>query len=191
MVLHPFRDRDHRRQQAETALNAFSRRLHSKLVKGLPFPPPSRAAAGPLSAAGGSHEAELDFDRIMGAIKNVEGTLDPLLHSVALLTREKEKEEAALEAEYKQLRRLKSNFRDENRKWIDHAKREHVLVPEGKLDGSAGGGFDERDLLGQVRCVAIDGLEIVKKAPPGETAKSTSVFMVSLVILVSQLHDAV
>lgn len=179
-VLHQLRDREHRREQAETAVNAFARRLHSKLVKGLPFPPPSKTAANSSAVNGaGSHEVELDFDKIMGAITNVETTLDPILHSVALLTWEKEKEEAALEADYKQLRRLKANMRDENRKWIEHSKREHVLVPEGKLSERGGGGFDERDLLGQVRCVAIDGLEIVKRPAGDESERPGGVFMVS------------
>ncbi|KAM7208501.1 CENP-Q, a CENPA-CAD centromere complex subunit domain containing protein [Naviculisporaceae sp. PSN 640] len=178
-VLHQLRDRESRREQAETAVNAFARRLHSKLVKGLPFPPPSKTTANnSLAASGaGSHETELDFDRIMGAITSVEATLDPLLHSVALLTREKEKEEAALEADYKQLRRLKSNMRDENRKWIEHAKREHVLVPGGKLSEAGGSGFDERDLLGQVRCVTVDGIEIVKRPAGDEGQRPGGVFM--------------
>ncbi|KAM7216860.1 CENP-Q, a CENPA-CAD centromere complex subunit domain containing protein [Rhypophila decipiens] len=176
-VLHRLRDREKHREQAETVLNAFSRRLHLKLVKGIPFPPASRTVGSSAAASAGSHEAELDFDRVMGAIKAVEGTLDPLSHSVALLTREKEKEEAALEADYKRLRRLKSNMRDETKKWIEHAKRVHPLVPERQQNVElVGGDFDEKDLLGQVRCVTINGLELVKRRPAGEGEKPGGVF---------------
>ncbi|KAM7206353.1 CENP-Q, a CENPA-CAD centromere complex subunit domain containing protein [Rhypophila sp. PSN 637] len=175
-VLHRLRDREKHREQAETVLNAFARRLHSKLVKGIPFPPASRTAGSSAAASAGSHEAELDFDRVMGAIKAVEGTLDPLSHSVALLTREKEKEEAALEADYKKLRKLKSNMRDETKKWIEHAKREHPLVPERQNVELVGGDFDEKDLLGQVRCVTVSGLELVKRRPAGEGEKPGGVF---------------
>lgn len=167
-VLLRLRDRDHRREQAETILHAFARRLHSKLKKGLPFPPPSTKGTNSSAVAGTgtSHEADLDFDRVMGSIQALEATLDPLLHSVALLAKEKEKEEAALAADYKLLRRLKGNLKDENRKWIEHGKREHALVPDRRLD-SDGNGFDERELLGASRAVTIDGLELVKK-PVGE-----------------------
>ncbi|KAK4207598.1 CENP-Q, a CENPA-CAD centromere complex subunit-domain-containing protein [Rhypophila decipiens] len=155
-VLHRLRDREKHREQAETVLNAFSRRLHLKLIKGIPFPPASRTVGSSAAASAGSQEAELDFDRVMGAIKAVEGTLDPLSHSVALLTREKEKEEAALEADYKRLRRLKSNMRDETKKWIEHAKREHPLVPEKQQNVElVGGDFDEKDLLDDEELTAL------------------------------------
>ncbi|KAJ4307209.1 tRNA(m5U54)methyltransferase [Collariella sp. IMI 366227] len=114
-VLHRLRERDARHAQAQTILRTFAARLRSKLARGMPFPPPSvpstnkpKAGGGRNkgSVAGGGHEAEFDFERTVDAIAGMERTLDPLLHSVALLRREKEREERELKLEYEGLRRL-------------------------------------------------------------------------------------
>ena len=133
-VLFRLRDRDQRHQQAQTILRTFASRLHSKLLKGMPFPPPSLkastgSAAGRGSNHGSSHESELDFERTVDAIEALEKALDPLLHSVALLTAEKEREEAELEREYKMLRTLETNARAEAREWRERGKRDHALAP--------------------------------------------------------------
>jgi hypothetical protein len=99
----------------------------------MPFPPPSvGAATGRKTAANPStgHEAELDFDRTVEAIQSAEKTLDPLLHSVALLTAEKAREEAALEREYRLLKTLETNARAEARGWRERGKRDHALAPD-------------------------------------------------------------
>ncbi|KAK3315369.1 CENP-Q, a CENPA-CAD centromere complex subunit-domain-containing protein [Apodospora peruviana] len=134
-VLIRLRGRDHRHQQAQTILHTFAKRLHSKLSKGMPFPPPSAKVVVGGTGRGngvtpGGHEMELDFEQTINAIQALEGMLDPLLHSVALLTREKEREEAALERDYKALRELEGNARADARLWRERRKRDHVLAPE-------------------------------------------------------------
>ncbi|KAK4135669.1 hypothetical protein BT67DRAFT_399879, partial [Trichocladium antarcticum] len=97
-VLHRLRDRDTRHAQAHTILRTFSARLRSKLAKGMPFPPPPTAPSGSVPSSkgkvggggGGTHGAELDFERTVEAIRGLERALDPALHSVALLARERE-----------------------------------------------------------------------------------------------------
>ncbi|KAK0740539.1 CENP-Q, a CENPA-CAD centromere complex subunit-domain-containing protein [Schizothecium vesticola] len=126
-VLSRFRDRQQRHQQAQTIMRTFAKRLHSKLLKGMPFPPPSSTARGTGGAAG--HELELDFEKTVDAMQALEKTLDPLLHSVALLEAEREREEAALEKEYEELQALEANARAEARGWRERGKRDHVLAP--------------------------------------------------------------
>ncbi|GAB1312912.1 hypothetical protein MFIFM68171_03122 [Madurella fahalii] len=149
---------DARHDQAQTILRTFSARLHSKLAKGMPFPPPT---AGPSSAkskkrAGeGGHETELDFEKTVDAIGRLERALDPLLHSVALLKGEREREERELEREYKLLKRLEGNAKAERREWRERGKRGHLLA------GGVGGGVGadgEEEKGGDER-----GLEFVKK----------------------------
>lgn len=126
-MLSRFRDRQQRHQQAQTIMRTFAKRLHSKLLKGMPFPPPSSTARGAGGVAG--HELELDFEKTVDAMQALEKTLDPLLHSVALLEAEREREEAALEKEYEELQALETNARAEARGWRERGKRDHVLAP--------------------------------------------------------------
>ncbi|KAL2143466.1 hypothetical protein VTI28DRAFT_10453 [Corynascus sepedonium] len=165
-VLHRLRDRDQRHAQAALILRTFSARLHSKLVKGMPFPPPtvpsSKAAKKKAALAteggdsarqgggGGGHEVELDFERTVDAIAGLERALDPLLHSVALLRAEKEREERALEREYEALRRLEGNARAQARGWREGRGRgrEHILMRGlllGTSTGEVEGDGGERD----------------------------------------------
>ncbi|KAK4152770.1 hypothetical protein C8A00DRAFT_15975, partial [Chaetomidium leptoderma] len=111
-VLHRLRDRDQRHAQAQSILRTFAASLHAKLVKGMPFPPPSVPAAASSrggGGGGGGHGAELDLERTVDAIGGLERVLDPLVHSLVLLRGEKEREERALEREYAVLRRLEGN----------------------------------------------------------------------------------
>ncbi|KAK3684229.1 S-adenosyl-L-methionine-dependent methyltransferase [Podospora appendiculata] len=149
-VLSRLRGRDHRQEQAQAILHTFASRLHSKLVKGMPFPPPS-VKAGTGRGAGatggvGTHEAELDFERTVNATAALETALDPLLHSVALLKREKAEEEAALERDYRALRTLETNARAEARDWRERGKRDHVLA-----SGVGGGGWERENRLEVVK----------------------------------------
>jgi len=146
-VLFRLRDRDQRHQQAQTILRTFAKRLQTKLLKGMPFPPPSTATAtgrGAAGAAASGHEMELDFERTVDATQSLEKTLDPLLHSVALLTAEKEREEAALEKEYRLLKSLETNARAEARGWRERGKREHALAPEPRAANDSAEGGEER-----------------------------------------------
>ncbi|KAK3490590.1 CENP-Q, a CENPA-CAD centromere complex subunit-domain-containing protein [Neurospora hispaniola] len=120
---------------AQDILTTFASRLHKKLEKGMPFPPPSIPSVSKQprdingEPAGASHEAEFDFEKTVNAIQALERTLDPLLHSVALLKREKEKEEQELERAYRRLRTLETNARTQSRGWRERGKRDHVLAP--------------------------------------------------------------
>ena len=118
----------------------------------MPFPPPTHPSAssktstsrrgargGGASAGAGSHEAELDLDKTVEAIRAAERALDPLLHSVALLSAERAREEAALAREYRALRRLEANARAQVREWRERGRREHVLAA-GIAGGGGGGG---------------------------------------------------
>ncbi|OIW27486.1 hypothetical protein CONLIGDRAFT_433072 [Coniochaeta ligniaria NRRL 30616] len=132
-VLLRLRDKELRHQQGQIILRIFAGRLRSKLRKGMPFPPPSTKAAGSRgdkADAGGGHVEELSFESTVDSIESLETMLDPLLHSVALLEKEKVKEEAALEKEYETLRTLESNAKAEARSWRESLKKAHPLAPE-------------------------------------------------------------
>jgi hypothetical protein len=108
----------------------------------MPFPPPATKAVGTRGNKAdvtGSHVDELNFESTVDSIESMETMLDPLLHSVALLEREKVKEEAALEKEYESLRTLAANAKAEARGWRERMKKAHVLAPEPRTqdDGSA------------------------------------------------------
>ncbi|KAI1659126.1 CENP-Q, a CENPA-CAD centromere complex subunit-domain-containing protein [Daldinia decipiens] len=110
-----------RHGHAAAALNAVSKRLCSKIGRGLPFPPATTSTR---------REEEFDFERTVSGIQALESQLDPLLHSVELLRREKERAEKELDREYKALARLGSNAHAEARERRDQMRKMHVLVPE-------------------------------------------------------------
>ncbi|KAK4462449.1 CENP-Q, a CENPA-CAD centromere complex subunit-domain-containing protein [Cladorrhinum samala] len=129
-VLLALRDRDSARQaQAQTILKTFTNRLHTKLVKGMPFPSSSSTYS---SSSSSRPDPDFDFEKTLDSIQALERQLDPLLHSVRLLKTEKEKEEKLLEGEYKALRELESNAKAQKRGWNERIgrKRGHALVPE-------------------------------------------------------------
>ncbi|KAJ9138635.1 hypothetical protein NKR23_g8385 [Pleurostoma richardsiae] len=136
-VLLQFRDSEPRREQAANALGAVARRLRAKLSKGQPFPPPTSVVSARRSAAA-SHENDFHFERTVDASQALENALDPLLHSIALLEREKAKEEAALEQDYAALRTLDTNARAEARSWREQSRKSHVLAPEMKAKDEPG-----------------------------------------------------
>lgn len=110
-----------RHAQAQAALTAVSNRLRSKMARGLPFPPATTAAR---------REEEFEFERTISGVQALESQLDPLLHGVELLRREKERAEKELEREYKVLGRLSSNARAEARERKEQMRKMHVLVQE-------------------------------------------------------------
>ena len=158
-VLLRLQDTRNRREHASAALSVITRRLRSKLVKGMPFPPPT---ATTTSANRTAVEDDFDFERTVDGIQALENALNPLLHSVALLESEKAKEQAALEKDYAALNTLVANARAEVRGWRERRKREHPLAPAAKKVGEADAA-DEQPL------------ELVKSQGAG----SGSVFQVS------------
>jgi hypothetical protein len=132
--------------QATAALNAISNRLRAKLTRGLPFPPATTSHR---------REDELEFERTVDGIHALEAQLDPLLHSVALLEKEKARAEKDLEQEYKVLNTLSANARSEARGRRDQLRKTHVLVPErepNKYDDTHPAD-DGDELLGELRPV--------------------------------------
>jgi hypothetical protein len=106
---------------ANIALNAVAKRLQIKFTRGLPFPPPVTA---------GRREDELEYERTVTGIQALEAQLDPLLHSVELLKREREKAQRELDREYRILNTLGNNARAEARERRGQLRKMHALVPE-------------------------------------------------------------
>ncbi|KAK4202572.1 CENP-Q, a CENPA-CAD centromere complex subunit-domain-containing protein [Triangularia verruculosa] len=123
--------------QSQTILRTFASRLHNKLVKGMPFPPATIGTKTTKGVTISAQEAEVNFEKVLDASSHLQRQLDPLLHSVALLKAEKEREEAMLEQDYKSLRQLEENARAQAREWRERTKREHVLAP-GRKDHTMG-----------------------------------------------------
>ncbi|KAI0181623.1 CENP-Q, a CENPA-CAD centromere complex subunit-domain-containing protein [Hypoxylon sp. FL1284] len=111
-----------RQAQARAALAAVGGRLRRKVARGLPFPPP----AGP----GARREDELAFDRTVAGVQALESQLDPLLHGVDLLRRERDRAQRDLDRDYRALARLAANARAEARQRRDQARKMHVLVQD-------------------------------------------------------------
>lgn len=123
------------------ALRLISHRITRKLAKGIPFPPASmpsaRAPRGGRQASAASAAAnvvdgraiELDFESVLDAKQALERQLDPALHGVELLTREKEKLERELEQDYEALRNLESSAKAQGREYRGMLKKAHVLAP--------------------------------------------------------------
>ncbi|KAL1883072.1 hypothetical protein VTK73DRAFT_9998 [Phialemonium thermophilum] len=133
-VLSRYRGRGQSHWQVQHILHAFSLRLHSKLAKGLPFPPPLGQILGRNKGKTDAAEHsvsfvdEFDFERTVTTLHYLETLLDPLIHSVSLLRTEKEREEEALETDYQTLRTLETNARAEARRWQEMGKRDHPLA---------------------------------------------------------------
>jgi len=164
-ILSRFPDRDQRHQQAQTILRTFAKRLHSKLVKGLPFPPASTATGRGTTASGSSQELEFDFERTVDGIQTLERALEPLLHSVALLNAERDREEEALEKEHKLLKALETNARAEARQWREHERREHVLAPDLRAPEHGAGEAELECIKSAKTTAAAGGLFKVRVTP--------------------------
>lgn len=145
-----------RRAQAAAALGAVSNRLRSKLSRGLPFPPPqaggttTRADASKDGAKGGGRarprEDELEYERTVAGIRGLETALDPLLHSVELLRRERDRAQRELENEYHVLSTLKANARAQARERRGRGRKLHVLASASAgHEGSDGDDDDDDD----------------------------------------------
>lgn len=158
-VLSHIPDKNFRRDHAHAAMSAINRRLKSKLVKGMPFPPPSAKISAAMRKSDsrpnkttGTHEEELNFEKTVNHVQTLHKQLGPLQHSVAVLQREKERQEAALEKDYEDLHVLEANARAEVRTWQQRGRRAHILAPGIRKPGEQGGSAS-----------VGGGLEIVQK----------------------------
>lgn len=136
-VLLRLQDTNRRREHASAALGQISRRVRTKLAKGLPFPPPTGGIS--TRANTGSYEDDFNFERTVDAVQAMENTLNPLLHSVGLLEKEIEREEDALAREYDALHKLETNAKAKAKEWKHRERREHVLAPGVKSKGDGDG----------------------------------------------------
>lgn len=118
---------EQRRLQSTSAISTVSRRLISKISKGLPFPPPTSIKS--------TIDDDFDFEKCIDRNRALDAILTPALHANALLQAELEKEQAALEAEKDALATLESNARGEaSRRKRVTKKSHHVLLRAGDED---------------------------------------------------------
>ncbi|KAJ2895538.1 Kinetochore protein fta7 [Zalerion maritima] len=131
-----------KRAFAASALQAISNRLRTKMSRGLPFPPAStalkkkpRRRKGAFAPQGKEQEGEsrlgeLSFETTVDGVRAAQQRLTPLLHSVALLKKEKEKEEKQLRRDYENLQALERNSREQKNSWRAQLRKGgHALVP--------------------------------------------------------------
>jgi hypothetical protein len=107
-----------KKTQSSTALQIISRRLVSKISKGLPFPQGTRS----------HREDDFDFEKILDHNRALEGQLTPALHANELLEAQVGKERALLESERENLANLESNSKTEAALRSEAARRLHPLL---------------------------------------------------------------
>ncbi|CAK7206215.1 hypothetical protein SEUCBS139899_009002 [Sporothrix eucalyptigena] len=134
--------------QTRQAITSVTRRLRSKLVKGIPFPPGTvfvssrkgrRSTKGQGDKPSSGLEADFNYERAVEGAQALEQQLTPLQHAIALLERERKREEEALEADYATLRELETNAQADLRTWRERSRKAHVLAP---VDGGTGNRSD-------------------------------------------------
>ncbi|KAH6606723.1 hypothetical protein Trco_005876 [Trichoderma cornu-damae] len=138
-ILQRLSNTEQRHAHTSAALRLVSHRITRKIARGIPFPPASmpsarapRRQAGAVPAAAGASDGraiELDFESVLDAKQALERQLDPALHAVELLSREKEKLERELEKDYEALRNLESSARAQGREYRGMLKKAHALAP--------------------------------------------------------------
>lgn len=155
---------ERRQEQTRQAIAGVTRRLRSKLVKGIPFPPGTVHIAsrrGRRSTKGQNDgnglAADFNFERAVEGALALEQQLTPLQHAIALLERERKCEEEALAADYAALRQLETNAQADLRTWRERTRRAHVLAP---VDGDSG-----RTAPGSDSSYSLQFVELVGRAP--------------------------
>ncbi|KOS22152.1 hypothetical protein ESCO_002202 [Escovopsis weberi] len=134
-ILQRLSNTQQRREHTAAALRLVANRITHKIARGLPFPPPAMAGRAPPGGAtraaddDGGRAAELDFEGVLDAKQALERQLDPALHAVDLLRREKEKLKRELEKDYEVLRSLDLSARAQARDYRGLVRRAHVLAP--------------------------------------------------------------
>jgi CENP-Q, a CENPA-CAD centromere complex subunit len=109
---------ERKKTQSSTALQMISRRLVSKVSKGLPFPQGTR----------NHREDDFDFEKILDHNRALEAQLTPALHANELLEAQVSKELACLEFEQETLVRLEANAKTEAGLRSEAARRLHSLL---------------------------------------------------------------
>ncbi|KAL1896849.1 hypothetical protein Sste5346_004483 [Sporothrix stenoceras] len=144
---------ERRQEQTRQAISGVTRRLRSKLVKGIPFPPGtvqivSRRGrrSSKVQPDNNGLSADFNFERAVEGAQALEQQLSPLQHAIALLERERKREEEALAADYAALRQLETNAQADLRTWRERTRKAHVLAPVDGDNSRAPKG-DSRDSL--------------------------------------------
>jgi hypothetical protein len=109
---------ERKKMQSSTALQMISRRLVSKISKGLPFPQGTR----------NHREDDFDFEKILDHTRALESQLTPALHANELLEAQVSKEMALLESERERLGMLEANAKTEAALRSEAARRLHSLL---------------------------------------------------------------
>ena len=109
---------ERKRTQASTALQMVSRKLVSKISKGLPFPKETHH----------HQEDDFDFEKILDHTRRLESILTPTLHANMLLESNLATETALLEQEKKNLKWLETNAKTEATLRRDAARKLHTLL---------------------------------------------------------------
>ncbi len=109
---------ERKKTQSSTALQMISRRLVSKVSKGLPFPQGTR----------NHREDDFDFEKILDHNRALEAQLTPALHANKLLEAQVSKELACLESEKETLATLEANAKTEAGLRSEAARRLHSLL---------------------------------------------------------------
>ncbi|KAM3065276.1 hypothetical protein ACMFMG_004338 [Clarireedia jacksonii] len=163
--------RDERKKtQASTAIQMISRRLLSKVRKGMPFPKSTRT----------NREDDFDFEKILDYNLALEARLTPVLHSNELLESELRKEEILLENEQKYLADLEVNAKDEALKRRQTARKAHPLlqseesIPRKELDDILGLDADQSSSLATLDTSKYPDLEEIMKSISGHVGSIQS-----------------
>jgi len=109
---------ERKKTQSTTALQMISRRLVSKVSKGLPFPQGTR----------NHREDDFDFEKILDYNRALEAQLTPALHANELLETQVSKELELLESEKERLAILEANAKTTAASRSEAARRLHWLL---------------------------------------------------------------
>ena len=116
---------------ATAVLDHVGNRITRRIKKGLPFPPAtSTAARSRALSKRDARSVELDFESVINGVAVLQGQLEPLLHSVELLKRAKQKHEEELEKDYISLQNLEAGARGQARERKQLLKKAHPMAPE-------------------------------------------------------------
>ncbi|KAI1006464.1 hypothetical protein K3495_g1758 [Podosphaera aphanis] len=114
---------DDRKKQASLTVQAISRKISSKVSKGLPFPRSSRK----------NRDDDFDFEKILNHSRSLENQLTPALHANKLLGLELKKEQEYLKLEEDKLTELRTNAKKELVLRNETTKKFHPILQENHI----------------------------------------------------------